>query len=175
MPSFHRSIVGEFLSLTNEQILARLSVAYANRGFTTQYTDQTLTWERDLDSLRDALCRCVESLPPARNWGILLEFSIPRKEQRIDVVLLVGETVVILEAKSGNAFLPARRQIEEYALLLHYFHKASAERRIVPIIVSPDADPPNLDAVDQFEMFPHCRHIGFARLLKPLGHALLAS
>src|SRR6202008_3605773 len=68
--------------------------------------------------------------------------------------LLVGETVVVLEAKSGNALLPARRQVEGYALLLHYFHKPSAEKRIVPIIVSPEATPPRLDAVDQFEMFP---------------------
>jgi hypothetical protein len=73
---------------------------------------------------------------------------------RIDVVLLVGDVIVILEAKSGNAFLQARRQVEEYALLLHYFHKGSAERRIVPIIVSPEASQPRLDVVDQSEMFP---------------------
>jgi len=154
MASFYRSSVGDFLSLTDEQILARLSIAYANRGFTSQYAEQTLTWERDLHSLRTALVQCIESMPSARNWGILLEFSIPRKEMRIDVVLLVGETIVILEAKSGNTFLPARHQVEEYSLLLHYFHKASAENRIVPIVVSPAATPPNLDAVDQFEMFP---------------------
>ena len=158
--------MGDFLSLTNEQVLARLSVAYANRGFTTQYTDQTLTWEHDLECLRGTLRQCVESLPTAGNWGILLEFSIPRKEQRIDIVLLVGETVAILEAKSGNAFLPARRQIEEYALLLHYFHKASAEKRIIPIIVSPEADPPNLDAVDQFEMFPQLAAYWICRVIQ---------
>src|SRR5579864_8851724 len=154
MASFHRSTVRDFLSLDNEQILARLAVAYANRGFTSQYTDQTLTWERDLQSLRTSLERSIEALPSAREWGILLEFSIPRKELRIDIVLLIGETIVVLEAKSGSNFLQARRQVEEYALLLHYFHKASAEKRIIPIIVSPEADPPNLDAVHQFEMFP---------------------
>lgn len=154
MASFYRSTVGDFLSLTDEQILARLSVAYANRGYTSQYADQTLTWERDLQSVRDALERCVERESGASKWGILLEFSIPRKELRIDVVLLIGQCIVVLEAKSGTAFLHARRQIEEYALLLHYFHKASADKRIVPIVVSPQADLPNLDAVDQFEMFP---------------------
>ncbi len=154
MASFYRSTVGDFLSLTDEQILARLSVAYANRGFTSQYADQTLTWERDLRSLRASLGQCVEQSASAQNWGILLEFSIPRKEMRIDVVLLIGDVIVIVEAKSGSAFLQARRQIQEYALLLHYFHKASDEKRIVPIIVSPEATPPGLDAVNQFEMFP---------------------
>jgi hypothetical protein len=154
MASFYRSSVGDFLSLSDEQILARLSLAYANRGFTSQYSDQTLTWERDLRSLRTALDQCLIRIHAARNWGILLEFSIPRKEMRIDIVLLVGEAIVIIEAKSGTPFLQARRQIEEYALLLHYFHKASAETRILPVIVSAKTAPPSLDAVDQFEMFP---------------------
>lgn len=154
MASFHQSTVGDMLSLSHEQILARLSVGYANRGFTSQYSDQTLTWESDLHSLRVALAKCVSQSSTASSWGILLEFSIPRKEMRIDVVLLVGKTVVILEAKSGDAFLQARRQIEEYALLLHYFHKASDKTRIIPIIVSPQANQPNFDSVDQFEMFP---------------------
>jgi hypothetical protein len=154
MGSFFRSSVGEFLSLTDEQILARLSVAYANRGFKSQYTDQTLTWERDLHSLRIVMEQCVEHSPAAQDWGILLEFSIPRKEVRIDVVLLIGEAIVILEAKSGSAFLQARRQAQEYALLLHFFHKASNEKRIIPIIVSPEAALPSLDTINQFELFP---------------------
>ncbi len=72
----------------------------------------------------------------ARSWGLLLEFSVPRKEVRVDIVLLVRDAIVALEAKSGSVMAQAKRQVEEYALLLHYFHKASADRRIVPVIVS---------------------------------------
>jgi Uncharacterized conserved protein (DUF2075) len=154
MASFYRSTVGGFLSLSDDSLLARLSIAYANRGYTSQYSDQTLTWERDLRFLRLSLEQCARRSPSALNWGVLLEFSIPRKEVRIDVVLLIGNTVVIVEAKSGHAFIQARRQIEEYALLLHYFHKASSEKRIIPIIVSPEAGAPDLDAIQQYEMFP---------------------
>jgi broad-specificity NMP kinase len=154
MSSFFRASVGEFLSQPNEQILACLAVAYANRGYTSQYSDQTLTWERDIDSLRRTLEECVLRLASARNWSVLLEFSIPRKEMRIDVVLLIGNEIVILEAKSGDAFQQAKRQIEEYALLLHYFHQASADRRIVPIIVSPEAGDPTLVELNQYELFP---------------------
>ena len=154
MASFYRSTVAEFLSLTDEQVLARLSVGYANRGYTRQYSDQTLTWERDLRSLRNSLETCACHLPAAMDWGVLLEFAIPRKEMRIDVVLLIGDKVVILEAKSGHAFLQARRQLEEYALLLHYFHRESSERRIIPIVVSPEAHAPDLDPLQQYELFP---------------------
>jgi hypothetical protein len=171
MASFFRSTLREFLSLTDEQILARLAVAYANRGFTSQYTDQTLTWERDLRSLRAALKKCVEESSSAYGWGILLEFSIPRKELRIDVVLLINEVIAILEAKSGNLTIHSRRQIEEYALLLHYFHKASADKRIIPVLVSPDADLPSLDAVDQFEMFPQLAAYWICKVIQsPWAH-----
>ena len=88
MASFYRATVEEFLAQTNEQLLARLATGYANRGYTAQYTDQTLTWERDLESLRATLAKCVSGSPYALSWGLLLEFSIPRKERRIDVVLL---------------------------------------------------------------------------------------
>ncbi len=84
---------------------------------------------------------------------MLLEFSIPRKELRIDVVLLVRDVIVVLEAKTGHAALQAKRQIEEYSLLLHYFHKASMEQRIVPIIVSPEIAEIDLDLINQRELF----------------------
>ena len=154
MASFYRSRVAEFLSISDGEILARLSTEYARRGFTRQYTDQTLTWERDIRFLRQALAQCVQQDGNAANWGLLLEFSIPRKEARLDAVLLISGKIVILEAKSGNALLQARKQIEEYALLLHYFHKASADRVIVPIIVSPEAGEPDLDPLKQSELFP---------------------
>lgn len=154
MASFYRSSVSEFLLTSEGEILSRLSTEYAKRGYTSQYSDQTLTWERDIHSLRQTLVDCTRKNPAAQNWGILLEFSIPRKEVRIDAVLLINDQVVILEAKSGAAFSQARRQLEEYALLLHYFHKASADRKIVPIFVSPEAGDPNLDALNQYEMFP---------------------
>ncbi len=136
MASFYRATVQEFLVQSSEHILAALGVAYANRGYTSQYSDQTLTWERDLLLLRSVLERCVQASDHAASWGLLLEFSIPRKELRIDAVLLVRDIVVILEAKTGLALTPAKRQIEEYALLLHYFHKASSDCRIIPVVLS---------------------------------------
>ena len=154
MASFYRSNVAEFLALSDEQVLAQLSVAYANRGFTRQYSDQTLTWERDLKSLRTCLQEYVQTVPLAPTWGLLLQFSIPRKELRIDAILLINREVVILEAKTGDAFLQARKQLEEYSLLLHYFHKASVESRIVPIIVSPESGETDFSVLNQTEMFP---------------------
>jgi hypothetical protein len=154
MASFYRSDVAEFLALSEGEILARLSIAYASRGYTSQYSDQTLTWERDIRSLRLSLEECVRNDAAASKWGILLEFSIPRKELRIDAVLLLNSEIAIIEAKTGTALFQAKRQLEEYALLLHYFHKESANRRITSIMVSPAADETDFDTLNQLEMFP---------------------
>ncbi len=154
MTSFYKSSVEEFLAQPDEHMLACLGTAYARQGFTSLFSDQTLTWERDIGLLRAALQQCAPESESAKSWGLLLEFSIPRKELRIDIVLLIREVVVILEAKTALAASQAKRQVEEYALLLHYFHKASAECRIVPVIVSPEAVEANYDAINQRELFP---------------------
>ena len=166
MASFYRASVEEFLAQSEKEVLARLEIAYANRGYTSQYSDQTLTWERDIHSLRVTLEQCVRRSTTANSWGLVLEFSIPRKEMRIDTVLLIRDTVVVLEAKTGQAALLAKRQIEEYALLLYYFHKGSADHRIVPIIVSPEATEPDLTALKQREFFPQLPTYWVAKVLR---------
>ena len=154
MSCFYRASVGEFLAQNDEYVLARLSVAYANRGYTSQYSDQTLTWESDIRSFRGTLEQCVVTLDSARSWELLLEFSIPRKEMRIDIVLLVRDVIVVLEAKTMHVASSAKRQVEEYALLLYYFHKASTNRRIVPVIVSSETIDADMDELNQRELFP---------------------
>jgi len=160
MACFYNSSVEQFLVQRDEFILAQLETAYARQGYTNLFTDQTLTWVSDIRWIRKSLVECTVVSGSASSWGILLEFSIPRKESRIDIVLLVRDTVVLLEAKTSFPASQAKRQVEEYALLLHYFHKASAERRIVPVLVSPEAHVLNYDAINQREMFPQMpRHL----------------
>jgi len=166
MACFYQTSVEGFLAQSDEHVLARLSVGYANRGFTSQYADQTLTWIRDIALLRVTLEQCARESGSARYWGLLFEFSIPRKEVRIDVVLLVRDVIVVLEAKTGKTASEARRQIEEYALLLHYFHRASAEHRIIPIIVSPELAEPDLDGLNQCELFPQLARYWIAPVIK---------
>jgi hypothetical protein len=96
----------------------------------------------------------VRTSPAAYTWGVLLEFTIPRKDARIDAVILAGQSIVVLEAKSADEIsAAARRQVEEYALLLHYFHQGSRDRVIVPLLVSSDAPPPELNTLHQRELF----------------------
>jgi hypothetical protein len=166
MTSFYRSSVEDFLAQADEHVLARLGIAYANRGYTSQYSDQTLTWEHDIRSLRLSLEQCVTKSDSARSWGLLLEFSIPRKEMRIDAIVLIRDAIAVIEAKSGHAASQAKHQIQEYSLLLHYFHKASDQHRIVPIIVSAETAEANLTALNQRELFPQLATYWVAQIVR---------
>ena len=56
-------------------------------GHTTLYSEQTLTWEADLQALRRALKDVVTKRQEANSWTVIFEYSIPRREKRIDIVI----------------------------------------------------------------------------------------
>lgn len=139
MPAFYRASVAEFLNISESELTGKLTAEYARSGFQSQRTSQTLAWISDILYLHTVLATVINKNLVAQAWGILLEFPIPRKEKRIDVVLLAGETIVILELKSSAQGIESVRQVEEYALLLHYFHQPSDRRKILPLVISPIA------------------------------------
>jgi hypothetical protein len=69
---------------------------------------------------------------------VLLEYPLYRLRRRIDVVILAGTTIVVVECKVGAEKFNSEdlRQVEEYALDLRDFHAASNGRSIVPVRVS---------------------------------------
>jgi hypothetical protein len=136
MSSFYSSNVASFLEEQNEIVFAALHSGYARTGHTTLFSEQTLTWEADLQSLRSILTQLVSKRQEANAWTLIFEYSIPRREKRIDIVLLTKTLIVLVECKRALATTDARRQVEEYALLLHYFHQPSQRRRIYPVVVA---------------------------------------
>jgi hypothetical protein len=62
MASFYSSSVREFLCQSDGETIAALEIGYAQRGFTRHFTDQTLTWERDLQRLRQVHHRARKTL-----------------------------------------------------------------------------------------------------------------
>ena len=67
---------------------------------------------------------------------MLLEFPLYRLRKRIDVVILTGSAIVVIETKYGETEfrIADERQVEEYALDLRDFHAESRERLIVPVL-----------------------------------------
>ncbi len=72
---------------------------------------------------------------------VYFEFAIPRMGKRVDVVLISGGIIFVIEFKVGETTYPAYalEQVMDYALDLKNFHSSSHHSPIVPILVCTEA------------------------------------
>lgn len=100
-----------------------------------------VSWERTISALKTTLAQLAAEFPGARDWGLMLEYEIPRRDRRVDAVLLAGSLVLVLEFKTGESGdeAIARRQAEHYALELRDFHRESHGLVLVPVVISRSA------------------------------------
>ena len=77
-------------------------------------------------------------LRPSFEGYILFEMAIPRMGKRADVVVVIGNVVLVIEFKVGASEFErhAIEQVHDYALDLKYFHLGSHELPIVPALVA---------------------------------------
>jgi hypothetical protein len=73
--------------------------------------------------------------------GIHFEYSIPRMGERIDVLLVIGPVIFVLEFKTGAKEFTryAIDQVTDYALDLKNFHETSHDRVVAPVLIATDA------------------------------------
>ena len=158
MPAIYAALVQDFVNQSVSEIVGILSVGYAREGFTDQKTDLTEAWAQDIPRLQHSLIQLTNSREFTKTWTVVLEFTIPRKGKRIDVALITPASIVVLELKGGHVSTEAIRQVEEYCLLLHYFHKPSFKRKLLPFVISPVAIPLDISNLRQsnfdFEELP---------------------
>ena len=95
--------------------------------------EQKSAWLTQIDLLQAQL--------PLTKGHILFEFDIPRMGRRVDVVLLLGSVVLVIEFKVRAVRFDraAMDQAWDYALDLKNFHLASHNRLIVPLVVATEA------------------------------------
>ncbi len=141
MSAYVRRSVHQFISDDATTILGALQQAYASDGFASQYTRQTRAWTRVIPRLQEMFVQLLAVRPEARQWTVLLEYPLYRLRRRIDIVLLAGTVIVVVECKVGAEAFTAEdsRQVEEYALDLRDFHCESYRRTIVPVLWGTDA------------------------------------
>jgi hypothetical protein len=137
MPAYFKSNVHDFLESDPRTIIGEINLSTRHSLSKLRLTT-LVSWERTISILKQSLRELIDRLPEAVEWGLLLEYEIPRRDRRIDVVVLTPSAVLVLEFKTGelDEELTARRQAEHYALELRDFHRESYGLRIVPIAVS---------------------------------------
>jgi DUF2075 family protein len=127
--AYYSDTIAKFLQLTPDEILGRLA---RNTEFASE-TSQRDAWLEEISILKTALS--------CHYGSIYFEYSIPRMGKRIDVLLLIGSAIFVLEFKVGEKeFISyAIDQVMDYALELKNFHETSHEQFIAPILIATKA------------------------------------
>lgn len=122
---YYAAAIADFELSSIEDILGHLS---RNNEFATVEW-QRYAWVEEIKILQRELQGLL--------GHVILEYSIPRMGRRIDAVLIIQGIVFVLEFKIDALTTPseARDQVWDYALDLKFFHDASAECVVVPIVV----------------------------------------
>ena len=123
----------DFVQRSPEEILGTLT---QHAGGDLDLT-QNNAWQEQIHILQ-ALKLPTTELQTAK---VYFEYTIPRLGRRVDVILLVGHVLFVLEFKAGESHftVAALDQVWDYALDLKNFHDASHDACIVPVLVATKA------------------------------------
>ena len=123
---YYSDSIRNFLNTSSDEIFSRLAL---NNDFALEQTQRD-AWLEEIVILQKAL--------QSFNGSVYFEYSIPRMGKRIDVVVIIGPTIFVLEFKVGEKEFPsyAIDQVFDYALDLKNFHETSHEEYIAPVLIS---------------------------------------
>lgn len=125
---FFRTQGGDFFNKGFfEKAVASLASAHAS-GFDLNDA-QLYAWKEELRILKPV----AKAFPDAT---FAFEYMIPRMGRRVDVVILQGADVFIIEFKFGEKAYPARalEQVQDYVFDLRNFHGLSWDANIIPVL-----------------------------------------
>jgi hypothetical protein len=129
--AYYSDSIVTFLNTSPNEILGTL---VRNSGFPVEQTESD-AWLQEIDILKKVLSQL--------DGKIYFEYAIPRMGKRIDVILLIGPVIFVLEFKIGERQFTsyAIDQVWDYALDLKNFHESSYEHLIAPVLIATKATP----------------------------------
>ena len=125
--AYYSDSIENFLTSDTDTILGRISQGSDDASI--RQTQQG-AWVQQIEILRPILQK--------HKGAIYFEYSIPRMGERIDVVLLIGAVVFVLEFKVGEKKHTSYGldQVYDYALDLKNFHETSHKQYVAPILIA---------------------------------------
>ncbi len=126
---YYSDKISDFQKRSSDEILGKLA---QGNDFALEQTQRD-AWLEEIRILKKVLRPYTGS--------IYFEYSIPRMGKRIDVILIVGSVIFVLEFKVGEKEFPAYAvdQVWDYALDLKNFHETSHNSYIAPILIATNA------------------------------------
>jgi hypothetical protein len=126
---YYSDTISGFLQSSTEEIVGKLVLG----SDFPDTLEQRAAWVEEIKILRSAL--------GPHSGAVYFEYSIPRMGERIDVLLIIGPVIFVLEFKTGAQVFSAYAvdQVTDYALDLKNFHETSHDRIIAPILIATGA------------------------------------
>lgn len=125
--AYYKKTISRFLDEETSSILGELIVNHTNR----QLEDlQRNAWINQIEILKDQL--------QGLSGVVYFEFAIPRMGKRVDNVVVIGDSIFIIEFKVGDEKFEnySQTQVLDYTLDLKNFHEGSHEARLIPVLVA---------------------------------------
>jgi len=126
---YYSDSIANFLNTDPEKILGALAI---RNDFALEQSQRD-AWLSEISILKEVL--------QSYQGSIYFEYSIPRMGQRIDVVMLIGPVIFVLEFKVGEKEFKSHAidQVCDYALDLKNFHESSHDHFVAPILIATKA------------------------------------
>ena len=126
---YYSNSISLFIKSDTNEILGQLT---RNSDFDVGQSQRD-AWIKQIDILQNILADYSGS--------IYFEYSIPRMGKRIDVIIITGSVIFVIEFKVGDEEFSASAldQVLDYVLDLKNFHSTSHNHFIAPILVATNA------------------------------------
>lgn len=123
--AYYSKTIKHFLQDSDDSILGEL---VRHHRFSTENLQKN-AWINQIRILKQLFVKYE------KHAFILFEYAIPRMGKRVDIILLIGGVVFVLEFKVGAKKYSnyAIEQVLDYSLDLKNFHEQSQFRYIIPI------------------------------------------
>ncbi|WP_139855909.1 DUF2075 domain-containing protein [Aequorivita sinensis] len=155
---YNNTILG-FLTEDSNSILGQLSLNHTNRSLEDL---QKNAWVKQIHILKDQL--------KGINGAIYFEFTIPRMGKRVDNILIVNDCIFVVEFKVGDDVYGkhAQTQVIDYCLDLQNFHEGSHHIKLIPVLVSTNADSKHciVSEVEKHNQVAKCNKSGLREIVE---------
>jgi len=128
--AYYKNSISKFISEDKNSILGQLSLNHSNR----QLEDlQKNAWVKQIEILKNQLI--------GFDGQIYFEFAIPRMGKRVDNIIIIKDSIFVVEFKVGDGGFEsyAQAQVLDYTLDLKNFHEGSHNARLIPVLVATNA------------------------------------
>ncbi|WP_455755570.1 DUF2075 domain-containing protein [Sulfurimonas sp.] len=129
--SYYSNYLNKFIKEDTNKILGELA-RHHNHALEDL---QKNAWIKQIDILKQAFHNYKEG-------HIFFEFAIPRMGKRVDNVIIINDSIFIIEFKVGSTSYDnnAIEQVIDYSQDLKNFHEGSHTQKLFPILISTEAN-----------------------------------